>query len=411
MTEQPAPMEPPGPPERHEAGEGTTPQEPTPGKPAPPTGAAWRHAFRDRVKEQLGLRGMISEYMIPVETNTVWYTLGGVLAISLVLEILTGMLLALRYVPDAGRAYQITQMLLREGGWSVALNFHYWNSYVIFALVMVHMMRVFFSGGYRGPRIGLWEIGVALAGSVFLISITGETLHWDERGFAVPWHMSEILEAVGLDKPLHYTQADLLNISKATGLLIPYYAMHVSILPVLLLALIAMHYYLIKVKGISLPFWHKPTGRTVPFTTHVKLWFAYSAVILGIVLLISIFVPRDPGPAPQLLPSSPFYGSENGPGELGIVPTFPISWTHGMNRLVTIAFGLEPDIWGTILGLVLMAAALIAIPFLDRGGPGEPHSWQEARSLRRRGWAYLAIGLFWLIMIVGVVTNIITPKG
>jgi hypothetical protein len=42
---------------------------------APPTGEPWRHAFRDRVKEQLGLRGMISEYMIPVETNTFWYTL------------------------------------------------------------------------------------------------------------------------------------------------------------------------------------------------------------------------------------------------------------------------------------------------------------------------------------------------
>jgi len=75
--------------------------------------------------------------MTPVETNTFWYTLGGVLAISLVLEIATGMLLALRYLPDAGQAFQITEKLLDEGGWSVALNFHYWNGYVIFALVMI----------------------------------------------------------------------------------------------------------------------------------------------------------------------------------------------------------------------------------------------------------------------------------
>src|SRR5215203_1855441 len=57
---------------------------------APPTGTAWRRAFGG-VREQLGLRGMISEYMTPVETNTFWYTLGGVLAISLLLEIATGM--------------------------------------------------------------------------------------------------------------------------------------------------------------------------------------------------------------------------------------------------------------------------------------------------------------------------------
>src|SRR6266540_4703296 len=42
-------------------------------KVAPPTGADWRHAFRDRVKDQLGVRGMVSEYLIPVETNTFWY--------------------------------------------------------------------------------------------------------------------------------------------------------------------------------------------------------------------------------------------------------------------------------------------------------------------------------------------------
>ncbi len=249
-----------------------------------------------------------------------------------------------------------------------------------------------------------------LAGTVFLLSITGETLHWDERGFAVPWHTSEILEAVGWDKSLHYTHADLLNAPQATRLLIPYYALHIAILPVVLFALIAMHYYLIKVKGISLPFWIKPSGRTAPFSRHVLKWLAYSAVILGIIVVISLFR-RGPGPEPQLLPSSPFYGSEHGPGGLGIVPTFPIMWTHGMNRFVTIAFNLEPDIWGTVMGIGLMTTALIAIPFLDRGGSAEPANWRQALSLRRRGGAFVAMAVFWAVLVTGTVTNIVTPKG
>jgi quinol-cytochrome oxidoreductase complex cytochrome b subunit len=379
-------------------------------KVAPPTGADWRRAFGGRVKDQLGVRGMISEYMIPVEANNFWYSLGGVLGIALALEILTGMLLSLRYIPDASRAYGLTSSLLAEGGWSVVLNFHYWNAYLIFALVLVHMLRVFLSGGYRGAKKGLWQVGVGLAGAVFLLSITGETLHWDERGFAVPWHMSEILEAVGLDKTLHYTHPDLLNVANATSMLVPYYALHVAILPMVLVGLIAVHYYLIKVKGISLPFWIKPSQRRVPFSTHIRAWLIYSAFILGAILVLSFF-PRDPGPAAQLLPESPYFGSEHGPGGLGIVPTFPISWTHGMNRFVDIAFGLNPDIWGTVIGMVLMAVALIAIPYLDRGGPDEPHSWEQALSWHERGWAIVAMGAFWVILIIGSVVNIVTPVG
>ena len=133
-------------------------------------------------------------------------------------------------------------------------------------------------------------------------------------------------------------------------------------------------------------------------------------MVLGVILLISIFVHRSPGDAPQLLPSSPFFGSEHGPGGLGIVPTFPISWTHGMNRFVNLVFHLEPDIWGTVVGMALMTAALIAVPFVDRSDD-EPASWGEALDVRRRGWAFLAMALFWVTMIVGVLTNAITPVG
>jgi ubiquinol-cytochrome c reductase cytochrome b subunit len=367
------------------------------------------HRLRDIISEQLGLRGLVSEYMIPVDTNTIWYTLGGVLAISLLLEVLSGMILALRYLPDAGTAFGTTSSLLREPGWSIVLNFHYYDSYLIFGLVMVHMMRVFLSAGYRLGKKGLWQVGVALAGTVFLLNLTGETLHWDERGFGVPWHIAEFFEALGLEKAVHYARTDLLTVAGATQRLIPLYVLHVAILPIVLLALIAMHYYLVKVKHISLPFWTKPTGRMVPFTEHVKAWLRYGAVILGVLSLFAIFVHRDPGPAPQLLPSSPFFGSEHGPGGLGVVPTFPISWTHGMNRFVNIAFHMEPDIWGTVIGMALMAAALVSVPYLD-GGKLEPTSWKEAFG-RERLWAFVAIVIFWAIMVIGTLTNMLTPVG
>ena len=379
----------------------------------PPATEAPPHVgLEGRVEEQLGIRSLIREYLIPVETNSIWYLLGGVLAISLVLEIFTGMLLTFAYVPDAGKAYDITTGLINSPGWHVVLNFHYWNAFLIFALVMIHMLRVFITGGYRRGKQGLWLIGVALAGLTFILSVTGETLHWDEVGFAVPWHISEVYQALGLATTFDYTFADLRNVATATPKLVQVYGVHLAVAAILLVVLIIWHYYLIRLKGISQPFWLPASGRKAAFSEHVRLWFIYSAIILGVILLVAIFVPRDPGTVPQLLPNSPLFipGMKHGPGALGTKPSFPISWTHGMNVFVGEHLGVEPDIWGSIVGVILLTLALVAIPFLDRGQT-EPGSRAEAFNMRKRGWAFAAMGLFWLILIIGIIQNAVSGAG
>ncbi len=363
-----------------------------------------------RLEDEFGISQLIRDYMIPVETNSIWYLLGGVLAISLALEILTGIFLSLVYTPDAGKAYSITAELLRTPGWNIILNFHYWNSFLIFGLVMIHMLRVFISGGYLHGKQGLWLVGVVLAGLTFLVSLTGETLHWDEVGFAVPWHVSEVLQAFGLAGFFHYTFADLRNVGTASLKLGQFYAAHIAIVPILLVLFIVWHYYLIRLKGISLPFWLRATGRKAAFSEHVRGWLIYGGIIIGVILLIAIFVPREPGVVPQLLPSSPFFGSTHGPGALGTKPSFPISWTHGMNVFVGEHLGIEPDIWGTMIGMALMLASLVAIPFLDRS-EHEPSNRAEAFDWRKRGWAFAAMAVFWLVMIVGVIQNFLAGAG
>jgi quinol-cytochrome oxidoreductase complex cytochrome b subunit len=363
-----------------------------------------------KLSDQFGFRQMVSEYLIPVETNSIWYLLGGVLAIGLALEIFTGFLLTAVYVPDAGLAYQNVDHLLHTTGWSVVINFHYYNAYVIFALVLIHMLRVFITGGYRRGKEGLWLVGVGLAALTFVISTTGEALHWDEVGFAVPWHISEVFQAFGLAAAFGYTFDALKAIPTATEKLAQIYALHISIIPILLGLFIGWHYLLIRFKGISVPFWLRASGRRAAFSEHIKGWLLWSGIILGVVLLVSIFFPRDSGTAPQLLPSSPLYGSTHGPGGLGYKPTFPISWTHGMNVFFGERLGIEPDIWGTLVGMVVLLGSLLVIPFVDRA-VAEPESRAAALSWRARGWAFAAMGVFWLVLIVGVVQNQIAEAG
>ncbi len=132
-----------------------------------------------------------------------------------------------------------------------------------------------------------------------LASLTGESLHWDEVGFAVPRPVSEVLDVAGLAERFHYTFADLKTIPTATEKLSQIYAIHLALAPILLLLLIILHYYLIKVKG-------------------------YLRAVLA------------NGQRPE--------GAEHGPGGLGFKPTFPISWTHGMNVFFAKHLGIEPDI-------------------------------------------------------------------
>jgi hypothetical protein len=83
---------------------------------------------------------------------------------------------------------------------------------------------------------------------------------------------------------------------------------------------------------------------------------------------------------------------------------------HGLNRFVAIFFNLQPDIWGTVIGMALIAIALVAIPYIDRGGSIEPKNWVEAMS-KKRSWAFFAMAVFWLVLIIGTITNLITPIG
>ncbi len=363
-----------------------------------------------RLSEQFGVRSMVSTYLIPEDTNNFWYSIGGILGICLTLQFLSGFILAFKYIPDAGLAYGITKSMIQSPSWRVVLNFHYFNSFVIFALLFTHIMRAFISGSYRGKKQGLWFVGILLAATLFALYITGESLHWDEVGFAVPWHTSEFFQAIGMEKFFGYTFAALLAIPTATVKLTQIYAIHLSLGSLVLVLLMVLHVYLIREKKISQPFWKPTSGKEAPFSKHVKIWLVWSGIILGIILLISAFVPRNPGVAPQLLPSSPYFHMHAGPGKLGAKPTFPISWTHGLNVFVGEHLGLEPDIWGTVIGMVLLFTSLFIIPFVDRAEQ-EPKNLREVFDFRKRGYAYVAMAIFWLVFLVGVIQNAVAGPG
>ena len=72
--------------------------------------------------------------------------------------------------------------------------------------------------------------------------------------------------------------------------------------------------------------------------------------------------------------------------------------------------GMDPDIWGSALGMLFMFGALVVIPFIDRG-KSEPRNWKEAFDIRKRGFAFTAMFIFWVILLLGTITSLITEAG
>jgi len=81
-----------------------------------------------------------------------------------------------------------------------------------------------------------------------------------------------------------------------------------------------------------------------------------------------------------------------------------------MNVFVGEKLGIDPDIWGTVIGMALMLFALLLVPFVDRG-EREPTSAAEAFAWKARKWAFLLIALYWIVFLVGVIQNAVAGPG
>src|SRR5450756_583862 len=96
-------------------------------------------SFWSRIGDQFGLQ-IIRDYLVPVETNNFWYSLGGILGIAIVLQFFFGFVLLYKYIPDASLAFGITKSFIDTPSWKIILNFHFYNAMLIVGLVAAHMM-------------------------------------------------------------------------------------------------------------------------------------------------------------------------------------------------------------------------------------------------------------------------------
>jgi len=179
------------------------------------------------------------------------YTLGSATLFLAFLQIFTGILLTIYYVPTPDHAYDSVQYITTQvpAGWLIR-GLHHWGASAMVVLTILHMLRVILYGAYKFPREITWFTGVFLLLIVIGFGFTGYLLPWDQKAYwatTVGTRIAGVAPVVG-DWVLLIMRGGE-ELSAVT--LARFFGVHIWVLPAFLLLLIVVHMYLVIRHGIS----------------------------------------------------------------------------------------------------------------------------------------------------------------
>ena len=142
--------------------------------------------FEKWIHERLPIGGIIYDtLMIPTPKNLNWMWIWGiVLAFCLVLQIVTGVILAMHYTPHVDMAFDSVQHIMRNvnGGWAIRY-LHMNGASLFFFAVYLHIFRGLYYGSYKSPREITWIIGMLIYLAMMAIGFLGYALVWGQMSF------------------------------------------------------------------------------------------------------------------------------------------------------------------------------------------------------------------------------------
>jgi quinol-cytochrome oxidoreductase complex cytochrome b subunit len=239
------------------------------------------------------------------------FGLGGMSAVLAVLLILTGSLMMFAYEPTPERAHASLVGLQSEtlfGG--LVRGIHFWSANLLIAVVLLHMLRVFFTGGRDGPRRFNWVAGLALLLCVLAANFTGYLLPWDQLSYWAVTICTGMLGYVpGAGGWLQEAVRGGSEVGAAT--LTIFYAIHTAAIPAVLVVLMGFHFWRVrKARGVVVP---RAAGSSVPDEMeYARGWpdlilreLVVGTVLVAVVICLAVFftpelgTPANPGMSPN----------------------------------------------------------------------------------------------------------------
>jgi ubiquinol-cytochrome c reductase cytochrome b subunit len=349
----------------------------------------WLKGTYNWVEQRVQLEAPVKDAMLhPVPKNTAswWYVFGSAAFTLLILQVVTGILLAIVYVPSGAEAWNSLQILNHQLplGWFLRAM-HGWGSNFMVAVVLIHMCQVFLFGAYKFPRELTWVVGVFMLLMTLGMAFTGQVLRFDQDSY---WGLG-IGASIVSRVPLIGGPAVKLMLGGpiiAGATLTRFFALHVFVIPGALLALTGLHVWMVLKLGIN--DWPMP-GRPVRRATYLQEYHHLShtdgipfvpgafwkdlvfsgAILAAVAVCAAVFGPYGPSgqPDPSIIQTVP-------------KPDFFFLWLYAVLSYLPANLETPFLLTAPILGI----AVLLALPFY--AGEGE-------KSWHRRPVAVLTLAL------------------
>ena len=305
----------------------------------------------------------MSEYFAPKNFNF-WYIFGSLALLVLVIQIVTGIFLVMHYKPDAAKAFESVEYIMRDvpGGWIIRYM-HSTGASAFFVVVYLHMFRGLLYGSYRKPRELVWIFGCLIFLCLMAEAFFGYLLPWGQMSY---WGAQVI---VNLFAAIPFIGPDLALLIRGDyvvgdATLNRFFAFHVIAIPLVLIGLVAAHLVALHDVGSNNPDgveikagpkgnrWSEtaPTDG-IPFHPYYTVHDIFGvSIFLMIFCAVIFFAPEMGGyflEYNNFIPADPFVTPAH------IAPVWYFTPFYSMLRGVTGEFA-------TVLGLIAIAAAVFA---------------------------------------------------
>jgi len=188
---------------------------------------------------------------VPSHATNPMYCLGGISFLCFLILVATGTFLARYYAATPERAYESVRFIMKEVPLgSLVRSIHHWAANTMVAAVMLHMLRVFFTGSYKKPRELNWVLGTFLLLITFVAGFSGYLLPWDQLSF---WATTVGLQIPGSIPVLGVSVLKIFigGADVTAETLQRFYFLHIFLIPFTLLALMGAHFLIVRRQGIS----------------------------------------------------------------------------------------------------------------------------------------------------------------